>query len=276
MGKSALMRQVVDALPGAAGFEDVVWYSFYHVDARDLASFFRSLLAELDVPAPDGAVGDAFVTQARTALLRHMRAHRILLCLDGLETIQIQDEASSRFGAFVATHAAIGELLSGVCNSSESAVVVTTRLPLQSLRERTRYLELALDKLDKRESAELLESLGVEGTEGELLESAGLFHGHPLSLRAAGLYLAEYGIPAGQLDRMVGDLEVFSQFEEGAKVVRICEAWRKRLKPDQKRFLQMMSIHARPVGRQNFPVLVERYRRPRRTRRGLLGSSTRW
>lgn len=253
VGKSALARSLVDTLAKSARFERIVWFSFYEASNDDPALYFREVLARLQ----SGRRASEAATAMRQRLVRHLDRRPVLLVLDGLEEIQEGDlPGSALYGRLAPRHVELDRLLAHLCNPGRSAALVTSRFPLSSLAGAAGFLELGLDVLSAEAGGELLRRLGVDGSDEERERCARLFEGHALGIRALGRLLAARHIPAGDVEQVIGDPKLFVRSSEGEKLARVIESVEGDLSPEQRHFLKMMSIHARPVGEVSFGLLL--------------------
>jgi len=257
MGKSSLAREVVKEVREHTRFEAVVWYGFYEARSDDPAAFFAEVLRYLGQPAGTQATGTARAAQLRAELSSYLDEHAVMLVLDGLEVAQrTGDGAQPQFGHLRDSHQEVARLLSHLCNQERSAALVTTRVPLTDLAGAIGHLDLPLERMSRGDGARLLAALGVEGSEDERADCADLLGGHPLCLRAAGSLLARRHTPARDVGTIIGDAAAWKRTGEGERVQHIVDAHRADLTPEQERFLQLLSLHTRAVGEDNFRVLA--------------------
>ena len=177
--------------------------------------------------------------------------------LDGLEVIQhSKDPNSPHYSQIKESHQQVAQLLRHICNQQQSRLLITSRLLLQELSGASGYRELELKTLNDIDGAQYLRRLGVSGNEQELQRCATLFGGHPLTLKAAGHYMARRRITAERVEELVGDEEVFRRSSEGERVKKIVDAYREELNEAQQHFLKMLSIHPRSVEQHHLNALL--------------------
>lgn len=257
VGKSCLARKHLEAVKASGLFPELLWFSFYEARTEEPTQFLRDALARL---APERLEGADSAEQLGKALRERLDTAPVFLLLDGLEVIQRTEAPNApHYGHINETYREIHKLLTHLCNQGRSHVLVTSRVPLNQLRPAAGHLELALDTFGEADGIELLRGLEVEGSEGSLRCCVQLTGGHALALEAAGRWLAERRVDAANIEKLVSDPERFRATSEGEKVARIVDGYRDHLTPDQERFLRLMAIHPRAVGRHNFPLLVEGY-----------------
>lgn len=260
MGKSCLARQAVADLPqkDTAPYSRIAWFSFYEARTEDEGYAFQTLLARLSPEfVPEPREGAARTRYLREQLSLFLDQHPVLLVLDGLEVIQhTQDPHSPHYGELQETYRETLRLLQHACNPGPSRVLITTRVALTQLAGAVGFAEWELPVWSREEAAMYLRTWDIRGTPEEILHCAELFGGHPLCLRAAGHQLHRLRIPAAEVERLVGDVDLFQRSPEGARVAKIVDSHRAELPPDQSHFLQMLSIHPRSVTARHFPALV--------------------
>jgi len=263
MGKSCLMRKLVDDLQGDTRFHHIVWFSFYEARTEDESWLFHQLLQALEPSAvtPEHCLTGAEENRRLYACLRcFLDQTATLLVFDGLEVIQnTKDNADPAYGRIKPTHPQTSKLLAHLCNPTGSVGLVTSRVTLTDFSGVMGYLEMDLHVMQAAIGAEFLQRMGVKGSDAERAECGRLFGGHPLTLKAAGQYMQFKHIPAADVTRLTGNLDAFEGFAEGQKLRAILNAYRAELSQDQKTFLKMLSLHPRTVTEANFPVLVENY-----------------
>ena len=192
IGKSAVVNEWNGrmAAEGYRGAKRVFAWSFYSQGTRDRAAVSaddfinKALIWFGDQHPTKGSPDDKGVRLAEL-----VRRTRTLLFLDGLEPLQyppgpyagrIKDPAL----AALVRNLAVGN--SGLC-------VITTRetvTDVEMYRETTCPL-IDLESLSDAAGAELLRSLGVEGSQEELKGASEEFVGHGLALTLLGTYLVE-------------------------------------------------------------------------------------
>ncbi len=261
MGKSCLARQGLADLPDHAPYQQVVWFSFYEARTEDEAYAFREILRHLQPNTPDSEyIGTAQTQDWRVRLCQYLKHHPVLLVLDGLEVIQhTNDIHSPHYGHIIPSHQQSLELIRHACNHKGSRVLITTRVPLADLDGAAGFDALDLPVFSTVEAAEYLRSFDIQGGSDELEHCAELFGGHPLCLRAAGKQMQQRHLPAREVERLIGNKDLFRRSSEGARVAKIIDSHREDLTPAQEHFLKMLSLHPRSVTQQHFPALVQDY-----------------
>nr|VFJ98439.1 MAG: Calcineurin-like phosphoesterase [Candidatus Kentron sp. H]VFJ98646.1 MAG: Calcineurin-like phosphoesterase [Candidatus Kentron sp. H]VFK03563.1 MAG: Calcineurin-like phosphoesterase [Candidatus Kentron sp. H] len=285
MGKSCLARRVLEDLingqnrndgrddaaqPRARPFyEQALWFSFCETGTEDEICGFREIIARLSPDTLDPAElsevvlsRSALAKRLRRQICRHMDRHPTLLILDGLDVIlHTDDPQNPHYGHVHETHRETLRLIQHCCNQGESRVLITTGVSPADLEGAACYVALELPALSTEEGAEYMERLGVRGDEAQLEHCSQLFGGYPLCLMAAGKQMRQRRIPAGEVERLIADLDLFRRCSDGKRVARVVDACRAGLSPEQEHFLRMLSIHPRPMTERHFPVLVLGYGR---------------
>ena len=188
VGKSALVnhwlgRMAKDNYRGAAR---VYGWSFYSQGARETAAsadpFIDAALRWFGDPDP--AEGSPLDKGARLAHL--VRQERTLLILDGLEPLQHPpgpDGGRLKDPGLAALVRELAAANPGLC-------VVTTRHKVADIGPHagTTAPVIDLENLPEEAGAQLLQALGVNGSDGELRRASREFGGHGLALNLLGTY----------------------------------------------------------------------------------------
>ena len=259
MGKSALARRVLQTLAdgGDKSYRHLVWYSFDESRSEDEAVPLGELLQALGCDVSILPEGIAAAEVLRKRLCLALDAEPTLLVLDGIEVIQhSKDPQRPDYGHIQPSHRQTAQVLRHLCNQKRSRALVTSRIPLRELHGAAGYDELPLQVFSDAEAAELFHRLGVSGSPADLETCVHVFAGHPLALRAAGLYMQERGIPAKRVERLIGDPALFRASSEGERVKVIVDAHREHLNAPQQHFLKMLAIHPRAVSLTQHTALL--------------------
>ena len=192
-GKTRLLFQWLNCLrdEGWRGLTTVFVHSFYSRGSgedRGASSdqFFDQALDFF------GYAGEPITdpTAKGRELAGRVAAAGALLVLDGLEPLQYPPH-NARRGEL--KDPAVRELLLTLTNAPDGLCVLTTRQELPELESRrgAAVRQRPLDRLSPEDGAELLQALGIEGTEEELRSAVEDYHGHAYSLMLLGTYLRE-------------------------------------------------------------------------------------
>lgn len=263
MGKSCLLREVVEECGKAGKFTRLLWFSFYEARTETEEYFFRQILSYIKPKAPrEGKTMDAAeVGRLREELCRALDLEPTLLILDGLEVIQHADgEKDFRFGNIREGFREVYKLLSHICNRHASVAFAGSRTSLKEFSGIADAQEILLHTFSPGEGAMFLKNLGLGGSREERKRCSDILQGHPLSLKAAGKLLMERGLGAKDIEEITGDPELFKKCSEGEKVASIVNGYRQDLTEEQEIFLKSLSLHPRSVGEEHFPVLVPGYK----------------
>jgi tetratricopeptide (TPR) repeat protein len=191
VGKSTLVNHWLRRM-GTERFRSaqlVFGWSFYRQGTRGGSSSADEFL---DVALswfgdPDPRVGTAWQKGERLAkLIAHRRT---LLILDGLEPLQNPpgpQEGRLREPSLQALLRELAAFNPGLC-------LITTRIPVADLADYagTSALRRDLEQISNDAGAELLQALGVKGSEAELRSASDEFSGHCLALTLLGSYLTD-------------------------------------------------------------------------------------
>lgn len=181
-GKTKLIRHWLDLTEP----ENVVAWSFYSQGSSDdkqtsatpfFSHAFEVLSAdkhlETDFSSPE-AKGEY--------LARLLNQQRCVLVLDGLEPMQYVDKANR--GEL--KDRSLRALLKHLAGSNTGLCIITTRIAVHELCDRTHVVSHDLHNLALEDGVQLLESLGVKGRKNELEQAATEYSCHALALSLLG------------------------------------------------------------------------------------------
>lgn len=190
-GKSALINTWLARLAGEGfrGAQNVFGWSFYGQESENqevpVDVFAEEALTWFGDSNP--SLGSPWEKGQRLASL--VRKQRTLLILDGLEVFQhpLPPEEGKIKDQFMKA------LLLDLAWENQGLCLISTRLRVTDLDPFTNNTvqALPLDALTPNAGADLLASMGVNGTRAELIEAANAFGGHALALTLLGSYLTE-------------------------------------------------------------------------------------
>ena len=246
-GKTALIGHWLKETAGwrSRPFAGLFAWSFYQ--DRDTEEFLEAFLewARETFRTPE-ANGD---TKRVAAALAVLRAHPLVLVLDGLEVLQ-EGPDDARYGSFL--DGDLRELLAALCQRDHrSLAVLTSRFVFADL---DRFLGTAFHQLDLHglapdNGARLLEELGVRGPPAEREHVSEQLDGHPLGLRVFADALPEED--RDQPRRFLDDSFRVGALPEGAslndKLRRLLVFYEKKLPVVQVRLLGIVSLFRAPV-----------------------------
>ncbi len=179
-----------------------------------------------------------------TTLAELVRQERTLMILDGMEPLQYPPgEMEGRL-----KDQGVQALLKELSASGNGLCIVTTRLAVTDLEHRVdeTVKEVQLEELSPKAGAALLTSLGVKGTDKELLAAAKEFKGHALALTLLGSYLTT----AHEGDIRQRDLipKLTEDEKAGGHARRVMESYEEWLKgKPEVDILYMLGLFDRPA-----------------------------
>ncbi len=192
VGKTSLVahwvteRVEAKGWPGVERYFDWSFYSQGTGESRQMSSdqFIQAALKFFD--DPDHTMDSPWERGERLA--GHIRKHRTLLILDGIEPLQypVNDPQAGRL-----KDQALEALLQGLAADNPGLCIVTTREHLKNIEGRATTEEQKLDKLVKEAAIALLHHLQVVGTEAELEAAWKDAGGHALTVQLLGRFLAD-------------------------------------------------------------------------------------
>ena len=249
VGKTALVnvwlnRMSADSFRGA---ERVYGWSFYSqgaAEGRQASAdlFIATALREFGDPDPDA--GSPWDKGERLAQL--VTKQRTLLVLDGLEPLQYPPGESGQEGRL--KDPGLQSLLRGLARHNPGLCIISTRLAVDDLKEfeGASMQSIDLEDLSPEAGAQLLETLGVDGTPDDLRDAVSEFEGHALALTLLGRYLATvYGGDVRQRDKIAALAGEQRQGAHARRVMESYEGWFEG-KPELD-VLYIMGLFDRPV-----------------------------
>jgi hypothetical protein len=274
VGKSALTYAWLDRIkPDYGGAKMIFGWSFYSQGSHDTqnssAPFFQEAFRffNYDKQLPKDEV------EKGRELAKCLREKPSVLILDGMEPLQHPVKILN--GEIRDT--ALKELLRCVIRyglSDKSLVVISSRQPIVEFEQwKQGYEKIDLNVLNEKQSADLLETLGVRGSREDLEKAGSDMGGHALSLLLLGRLLA---------DRFNGDVQrrdrlpnLFEDEKHGGHALRILqyydkEYWQeknffKRLccritgkQSPERIFMRLLGLFDRPMGLKEKQVLCEK------------------
>ncbi len=192
IGKSALTFQWLKNMqPEYCNVEKVFAWSFYSQGSHDTqnssTAFFQEALPFFgfngEMPKDDTAKG--------RLLVKYLNNQSFILILDGLEPLQHRVNILDGELKDVGIRALIDDLFYHGLKAEKNLVLISSRQPLKELEswDQEKYLNLDLKTLNELDSIQLLQNLGVKGTEKEFKKIFEEIQGHALSLILLGKLL---------------------------------------------------------------------------------------
>ncbi|PZU92960.1 MAG: hypothetical protein DCF32_23425 [Leptolyngbya sp.] len=250
-GKSSLARHWVDRVmqSGSPQPDGVFWWGFY--ENLDVEQFFEALLRYLE-PTLDLSQypsSSAKVSYLQTTL--HRNRHRYLLVLDGLEVLQ--HPQGDDYGLF--TSVDLKNWLRDFAEATHgSFCLITTRAPLLDLIDYRTYTHREVERLSTNEGVELLQKLGVNGSEPELRQVVQQWGGYALVLSLLGSYLVDHC--NGDIQQLPADLAPTATEAKYDRVSRVLRRYDEALTLTEREFLEGFSAFRLPVPKTALTLLL--------------------
>ncbi|MBE9136286.1 trypsin-like peptidase domain-containing protein [Nodosilinea sp. LEGE 07088] len=250
-GKSSLAQHWVDRVmqSGSPQPDGVFWWGFY--ENLDVEQFFEALLRYLE---PTLDLSQYPSSSAKVAYLKatlHRSRHRYLLVLDGLEVLQ--HPQGDDYGLFTSV-----DLKNWLRNFAEatrgSFCLITTRAPLLDLIDYRTYTYREVEHLSANEGVELLQKLGVSGSEPELQQVVRQWGGYALVLSLLGSYLVDHC--NGDIQQLPADLAPTATEAKYDRVSRVLRRYDEALTPVDREFLEGFSASRLPVPQEALTLLL--------------------
>jgi tetratricopeptide (TPR) repeat protein len=251
-GKSALARRWFDLLKRNKIHPDAIfWYGFYRNPYLDrfLDALVGYLSEKRDLTASWQKVDE---------IKKHLTEREYLIILDGLEEMQEQAEGE-KYGFM--KHPEFTDLLKFIADADfRGLCLITTRTHLSELKTYPQYKELEVERLSIEDGIELLNKIGVKGTEEEKKGLVKEYDGHALSLTL----LAEYLVKdfKGNIEKAKEIPPLHEEIHEklaGGKAHRILIWYDKHLTEDRRTFLRIFSLFRGAVGDSEFDKVFREY-----------------
>ncbi|OQW91211.1 MAG: hypothetical protein BWK78_05255 [Thiotrichaceae bacterium IS1] len=261
IGKSALsdtwLKQMQPNYPGA---QRVFAWSFYsqgsHNTQTSSVPFFQVALPffgwTAEMPKDDVAKG--------RALAKCLQSQSFILILDGLEPLQHPTHFLDGELKDTALQAFFEEVRLYGLAQSPSLILISSRQPLVELQawEAERYVPIDLQTLPVSDGAQVLASLGVQGTETELAQASEEMGGHALALVLLGNLLGNKF--AGRIERRDQLPALWKERKQGSHALRVLQFYAERYwqaETPELAFLQLLGLFDRPMTLREKEVLVK-------------------
>jgi len=258
VGKTALVNKWLYGVrdDNWRGAERVLGWSFYSQGAKEgkQVSADQFIAFALDWFGDDDPTkGSPWDKAERLADL--VRNQRTLLILDGLEPLQ--NPPGPEEGRI--KDPGLQCLLRELANHNSGLCVITTRLKVDDIKDfvGTSVEPINLDQLSPEAGTRLLQSLGAEGTPGELKKAADEFGRHALALTLLGRYVVvAYRGDIRQRDKIP---KLIDEQKQGGHARRVMESYEKWFegKPELD-ILYVMGLFDRPAEGGSIKALREK------------------
>lgn len=237
-GKTAIVRHWLEENRTREDLAGLFFWSFYRGKDSDL--FLRTLysVSEGRSDVPEVSAGLCV-----DRLLHRLPRERWVVLLDGAEVVQ--HETGSWQGRFV--HPELARLIEELAGMRQPGVLVlTTRFPTPTLATRNHARIVDLGALDAASACGLLRSLGVDGTEQELLAAAQACGLHAKAVELLGTLLVHY---FERRSSRHAELPVESEGDgspEERHVARVLGAFHKHLPQDRQDIVALATAFRHP------------------------------
>jgi hypothetical protein len=239
-GKTAIVQHWMEGLARqGAALDGLFLWSFYR--GKEADGCLRKLYAYAAGRSPEADISASYCVDH---VLPVLRRERWAVVLDGTEVAQ--HEGGPWAGRFL--HPELGRLLEEIASApSPGVTVLTTRFLLPTLELRRHARLLSLGSLDPASARQLLQSLGVQGTDAELDEASRACGYHAKAVELLGTYLVRF--QHGRASQHC----VLSSFtppdgasEEERKVARVLAAFQTALEPEAQDVLALATAFREP------------------------------
>jgi hypothetical protein len=246
-GKTALVGHWLKNAMGwqSRPFAGLFGWSFYQdrAAAQFLLEFLLWTHEKLKTRKPDEK------TDLVRAAIKVIRAHPLVLVLDGLEVLQ-EGPDDARHGSFL--DGDLREFLGAACDQRhQSLAVLTSRFVFADLERflGTAFHQLELAGLLPEQGAKLLGEMDVRGPDSEREEISDRLDGHPLGLRvfAGALPDSDRDNPIRFLDRAFSTRGLSAGSPLNDKLRRLLTFYEKKLTSVQSRLLSVVALFRSPV-----------------------------
>ena len=239
-GKTAIVQHWLTNLRTPAGALDGVFlWSFYR--GKDSELCLRQMLAYAE-----GLNGppDVSASWCVDRLVSILSKERWALVLDGTEVVQ--HEQGAWLGRFI--HPELGRLLEEVASIAIPGVVVlTSRFPIPSLDHRRHARVISLSTLDSASAADLLASVGVQGSADTLVRAAQACGLHAKAVELLGTYLVRYCQGRGEACQELRPLNEADGSDEEKHVARVLYALQTSMEQELQDILALATSFRQPA-----------------------------
>jgi hypothetical protein len=258
-GKTAIVQHWLQPLLGTdRGIDGLFFWSFYRGKDADVC------LRELYGYAARTRPTDVAASYCVDHLLPILRREHLVIILDGAEVVQ--HESGAWAGRFV--HPELGRLLEELASEPLPGVVVlTTRFPMPTLEHRRHGRLIDLGVLDGPSARGLLRSVGADGTDQELDETAAAVGWHAKGVELLGTWIAQF---AGSLATLPTAIAEGSPEER--QVARVLAAFQLALPVETRDILALATAFRQPPSEARLLEYLVSF--PVRAHSGTAGSLT--
>jgi hypothetical protein len=206
-GKTTFCYELVrEVYAHDATYKGLYWFNFNQVGIEGISTFFDGLSNYLDESTlPKLWKLDPY--RCKDSILAELNATSFLIVLDGLESIQVQDPNSPKFGEV--EDGLFRDFVIGMCESTQSRLVVVSRIAPSDIVQARGVTSFTIAQFTVNEAMKYLNERHMVGSEADLRALADHFGCHPLSLSIAAEYIGRYYMGDAQrfLQAYVSDVD---------------------------------------------------------------------
>lgn len=267
-GKTTLCaRSVHQSFERIQSYRGLFWFSLNGVATEGVSTFFTSLLEYLgrdDLREPWRR--EPYVV--KSSLLRHLNDIPYIIAIDGLESMQIQNSNSPKFGEV--KDRLLRDFIVGACSLRRSRVLINSRIAPTDIINSSGCTSLTVPQFTRDQALAFLNEHKLKGPQEDLEAVANHFAYHPLSLTMAAVYIGRfYG---GNASRFIQEFIRGTEHPLSEKLARVLEDYWSQLARHQQLFLTLIAaldgaltgagidLLARNLTRQQNPVAASSIR----------------
>lgn len=233
-------------------FKGLYWFNFNEVGIERVSTFFDRLSKYIDDSVlPKLWKADPY--RCKDSILTELNAASYLIVLDGLESIQVNDPSSPKFGEV--EDGLLRDFITGMCESSQSCLVLVSRIAPNNIAQARGVTSFSIAQFKVDEAVKYLEERRIVGSESELNALADHFACHPLSLSIAAEYIVRYYMSEAQRFLQVYVTDVNNPVSE--KLGQLLSDYWKHLSTSQQFLLSAIASLHRPLQLHDLEDLAE-------------------
>lgn len=252
-GKTTFCYELIrDIYTAHAAYKGLYWFNFNQVGIEGISSFFDGLSKYVDENTlPKLWKLDPY--RCKESLLAAFDVTPFIIVIDGLESIQVQDPGSPKFGEV--EDGLFRDFVIGMCESSQSSLVVVSRISPSDIVQARGVTSFTIAQFTITEAVSYLVERRITGSHADLESLANHFGCHPLSLSVAAEYISRFYV--GEARRF---LEVYVSDEDhpiSERLGVILSDYWKHLTPSQQFLLSAIASLHRPLHLDDLETLAQ-------------------